>query len=421
MKAASASPFKLIETIELGPAWAGNSVNCVPFRLDGICTHADARYLAYFDANGDICVVRQDLRDGRLTRATLPNDRKPYDAHQCISLGIDRRGRVHLAFGAHGSTLLTTHSHTPYPGDGFTPLVEGRDGATYPMFIRFSEGELAMLHRRGRHDAGEVRVEHLDADADRWIPQDDCLISGIGTPWSAGPYLNTPVRSADDAVHLFLVWRLPAAASSAGAVANTGIDYLVATDRLRRLATRSGVALSLPASPLTAERAIPVPVGASLMNQATAGLLPGDRPAVLTYWEAGDGVPQYQLGWHTGKAWQVQTLSQFRTPFRLDGGGTLPLPHSRPELLVHPDGRLVVLYRSSEYGNRLLAEIWQPRRYERARMRRQILVDEDLGFYEPIVDRAAWRARGELVLYVQRCEQGMGRDAIRSTTPQHHH
>lgn len=400
--------FALHAAHPLGPAWAGNSVNCVPFRIDAIRTLGAARHLAFFDAAGDVVVVRQALAGGRLARVVLPNPRKPEDAHQCISLGLDRAGRVHLAFGAHGSTLLTTHALGPRLADGFAPLAEGPEGATYPMFLRFSDGALARLHRFGSHQAGEIRAEHLDAGRLRWVPQAMPLITGLGTPWSAGPYLNAPVVGPDDAVHLFLVWRLPEAASGAGAVANAGIDYLLATDRLRSLRTRSGVALTLPVSPTTAERVIPVPIGAGLINQAAAGLLPGGRPAVLSYWDGGDGVPQYRLGWHDGAGWRLATLSDFRTRFRLDGGGTLPLPHSRPALLVRADGRILVVYRSAERGNRLILEEWQPPGYGPAGMRRQVLVDQDLGFYEPVIDHAAWQARQELVAYVQPCAQGLG-------------
>ena len=72
----------------------------------------------------------------------------------------------------------------------------------------------------------------------------------------------------------------------------------------------------------------------------------------------------------------------------------------------------MVLYRSQEAQNRLMATVLSPPRSRLSGAREQILVDEDLGFCEPILDRAAWHQRRELVLYVQHCRQGFGRDEM---------
>ncbi|WP_201861469.1 BNR-4 repeat-containing protein [Microvirga soli] len=402
--------MQLQQTIELGPAWAGNSVNCVPYRVDAVRTYNGVRYVAYFDDAGDIVVAGVDPSAGSVARAHITNSRKPYDAHQAISLGIDPTGHLHLAFGAHASSLLVTRSRSAELTDGFEEIREDAEEATYPMFLTLKDQGLVRLHRRGRHNKGAIYVDRLAGDSREWTRSATPLISGLGQPWSCGPYLNTPVVAPDGSVHLFLVWRLNETATSAGAVVNVGLDALVAQDGLRSVRTHRGVESSLPVTPLTSERVIPVPLGASLINQAAAALLPTGKPAALTYWDAGDGIPQYRLCWLENLSWRTAPVSSFRTPFRLDGGGTLPLPHSRPELLIDPTGRALVLYRSREVNNRLVALQLDPPDYVLRRARPQTLVDEDLDFYEPIVDRAAWSGRGELVMYVQRCAQGMGRD-----------
>ncbi|MGF9759458.1 BNR-4 repeat-containing protein [Microvirga sp. 0TCS3.31] len=395
--------------IELGSAWAGNSVNCVPYRVDAVRTQGGLRHLAYFDDAGDVVVARVDPASGSVARTRIVNTRKPYDAHQAISLGIDPLGHVHLAFGAHASTLLVTRSRSAALENGFEEVREGSEGATYPMFLVLQEG-LVRLYRRGRHPAGEILLDRFNPDRLEWIPANLPLISGLGQPLSCGPYLNTPIVAPDGSVHLFLVWRLHQTATSAGAVVNVGLDALVSKNGLRSLGTHGGVESPAPVTPLTSNRVVAVPLGASLINQGSAALLPSGKPAALTYWDAGDGRPQYKLCWLEGPTWRVSTVSCFQTPFQLNGSGTLPLPHSRPELLVYPDGRALVLYRSCEVSNTLVALLLDPPDYHLRRGRQQILVDEDLGFYEPVVDRAAWSERGELVLYIQRCAQGMGRD-----------
>ena len=148
--------LQLRQTTELGPAWAGNSVNCVPYRIDAVRTHNGIRYLAYFDDAGDIVVAGVDASAGSVVRTPIPNSRKPYDAHQAISLGIDPLGHVHLAFGAHASSLLVTRSRSANLTDGFEVIWEDAEEATYPMFLTLKDEGLVRLHRRGRHNTGAI-------------------------------------------------------------------------------------------------------------------------------------------------------------------------------------------------------------------------------------------------------------------------
>lgn len=95
-------------------------------------------------------------------------------------------------------------------------------------------------------------------------------------------------------------------------------------------------------------------------------------------------------------------------------GGTLPLPHSRPELFFGPDGTAHILFRSRELDGRLALLSLAPPDYDRQKARLRVLVDEDLGHYEPVIDRARWRAGRGLAAYVQPCEQLAGGDEGRN-------
>lgn len=401
--------FVPTETVELGPAWAGNSVNCVPFRIDALLTRGGVRHAAFFDGAGDVVVIQRAVGGAWTRRHVIENAVKPRDAHQAISLGLDAAGRIHLAFGAHASRLLSTRSRTASIADGFLPVAAHEGAHTYPMFLSLGR-RLVRLHREGRHDAGALYASRPSRDGAGWTRDALPLLSGLGHPWSCGPYLNTPVVDRGGRVHLFVVWRLPDGATSGGAALNAGIDALVGHEGLTKLRTHAGLDLSLPVTPATSERIVAVPLGASLMNQATATLMPDGTAAFATSWDPGDGIPQYHLGWRDRQGWRTAVISAFETRFRLEGGGTLPLPHSRPEIVAHADRRITLLYRSAESGNRLVASQLRPPDYDLRTARTQVLVDQDLGFYEPVLDRAAWRTRRELVLYVQKCEQGRGQD-----------
>ncbi|WP_368861137.1 BNR-4 repeat-containing protein [Streptomyces griseus] len=135
----------------MGSAWAGNTVNCVPFRTNAVSTHGSSRYATYYDDAGDVIVSRHDLATNLVHSQRIANERKPYDAHQAISTAFDAQGRFHLAFGAHNSSILTTRSRSKDLSTGFKALEERHERATYPMFLELQNGELALLLHRGRH------------------------------------------------------------------------------------------------------------------------------------------------------------------------------------------------------------------------------------------------------------------------------
>ncbi|MBE7210919.1 MAG: hypothetical protein INR65_07855, partial [Gluconacetobacter diazotrophicus] len=137
----------------------------------------------------------------------------------------------------------------------------------------------------------------------------------------------------------------------------------------------------------------------------------------VSYWSQPAGrsrprpVPQYRLGWQDESGtWRDTPASAFTTPFDLDGGGTLPLPHSRPELLFDDADRAFVLWRSIETGNRLMLRVLSPPDYDIRDSEAVVLWDHDLGFYEPVPSRDAWQRDRELVLLVQHCDQKRDHD-----------
>jgi hypothetical protein len=404
------APLPPDSNVALGPAWAANTVNCVPFRMSGVLSRRGARYVGFYDPHGDVVVA--SLVAGALTeRAVIPAARKPFDAHLSISLGMDSDGRLHVAYGAHDSRMQIARTHRPGLGAGFSEPAWLSGGfarqASYPMFLSLPDEDLILLFRDGSFASGDIRTMRFDCGSALWRDDPVALISGRTTPGcERGPYLNTPVVGPRGQVVLFLVWRLPPGVGVT--VTNIGIACLVSDNSLRGLADVDGAIVALPVTPATAPSAIAVPARVNLINQAAAAVRTDGTPMVLTYWNDDFGIPQYRLGWREGSRWRVSTVSRFTTQFELSGPGTLPLPHSRPELLLDPDGRARVIFRSRELGGRLLMTSLVPPDYGLDSARHQILVDEDLGYYEPVLDRSA--AEGELALYVQWCDQEQGGD-----------
>ena len=199
-------------------------------------------------------------------------------------------------------------------------------------------------------------------------------------------------------------------ATDGGRVLNLGVDYIKFNAHLSEGFNSQGIKIHLPLRLSNSERVVAAPMNATLINQSGVGLLSHDRPATMTYWGEGRDAPQFRMIWWSGKGWRSSTVSTFSTVFRLDGGGTLPLPHSRPAFVVAEDDTVILLYRSMEKGNRLIARFLSPPDYDLSRSTEQVIVDEDLGYYEPVINYSAWSQSQLLSVYYQYCDQGLGRD-----------
>jgi len=380
---------------------------------------------AYFDDIGHIAIV-QVHPNGRLQAVIVPSLVPPFDAHQAISLGVDGQCRLHVAYGAHNSHIMTFRSKSSTLSDGFDDQEclsgdyfrrassDATLGLTYPMFIP-TDDALILLARRGPHYDGEIVVGRFSCQSDEWIADPAPLISGRGLEWTAGPYVNSPVLMNGE-ITLFYVWRLDPKSTGLGEMANVGVDCIKSTSALRRVFTTNGTELRLPVTPVNSDRLVALGVGRQLMNQCGASFAPTLGPVAVTYWSDQLDVPQFRLVW-TGprRGGSSSQITKFKTKFTLSGRGTLPLPHSRPQILFDESAYAYVFFRSIEVGNRLCVDRLSPPNYTPESARRQVIVDEDLGYYEPVIGKDLWHSEGRVAIFVQRCEQYYGSDGRRSS------
>lgn len=394
------------DSIYIGTAWAGNSVNAVAFRSHGILTQGEYTYATFYDPSGNIRVVKVRLGDKEVEEYSIPVGILPTDAHRALSLGLDSNKRIHLAWGAHNSSLVLAYSLTGALKDGFSdPYVFDDDKAyTYPVFLQFTgcENPLLLL-RSGRFDSAEIIVKRLDIETYNWVGDATPLIDGRQGGWTAGPYIDIPGIVKNNNIEITYCWRLSPLASSAGLVGNIGIDYFSSLNLFDTLVSSSGVILSKPVTPASSQRIFSVPLGDSLMNQTSCASSTAGNFFLATIWNDHNGCPQYHLVWRKGKRWACSCLTNFTTNFFLSGKGTLPLPHSRPKILVDEEEIVYLLWRSVENSGRLALSMYYPPCYSRDKSSSIILWDEDLGHYEPVVDCGAWVEHKLLFLYIQSC------------------
>jgi hypothetical protein len=340
----------------------GRSINGQSFQQDALLSFLGWQYLAYYDAEGHVCVARRSLPEGewqvvRLLDYTLRTD----DAHNTISLGLaPRDGTLHLAFDHHGHPLHYRVSRTGVatrPGsvdwtpDLFGPVTDRLDSpvrsVTYPCFLTTPTGDLHLFHRQGTSGGGDWWVADYDATRGEWRDSRQ-IDSGAGSfqdRFNASPqrnaYPNGFDYGPDGRLHYTWTWR----EKTQGA--NHDIGYAYSDDLGREWRAGSGSVVR-PADGSRVIRidspgVVAIPVGRyrSLMNQQAQAVDSRGRIHVAMWHR-----PTNQKS--DGRTW-APDQSRYHHHWRDDGGlwRTNVLPSSvgnRPKLFFDTADNAYLIY-----------------------------------------------------------------------------
>lgn len=156
----TAAKPEVLEKVVVDKIWPG-----VPVRYC-LLTHGDTQYVAYYNVDRRTVVAQRKLGEPSFTKMVLPSesDKPPrhsrktstiqgWDAHNYLTLAVDKAGHIHLSGNMHGDPLLYLRSDTP--GD-ITSLKQvksmvGRaeNRVTYPKFMKGLDGDLLFKYRHG--------------------------------------------------------------------------------------------------------------------------------------------------------------------------------------------------------------------------------------------------------------------------------
>jgi hypothetical protein len=99
--------------INVADGWAGNSINTVVFRKNSLATFNNTQFISFYDNDGYVVIGKRNLNDSswQLKRTVYKGNIK--DAHNCISIAIDGRGYLHMAWDHHNNSLHYCKSTAP--------------------------------------------------------------------------------------------------------------------------------------------------------------------------------------------------------------------------------------------------------------------------------------------------------------------
>lgn len=392
---------RLTSSIFLGYAWSGNSINQVIYRNSGLLTNGNVQIATYYRDRNHIRVIKNNVHKEYLELFDISGDYNLDDAHNNISIGYDRDGFYHIAYGHHASKLKYRLSRASGSISAWTSEIEmtgaNEHCVTYPTFINPSKGSsLLFLYRDGFHNKGAAYLKKYDELSRKWIDNETPILSGVNQkPFSCNPYWNTPVVDRNGVLHLTFVWRF--ATGSSSDVNNINICYAKSKDEGQTWTNSNGDLYSLPITPNNAEVILEVPAGSNLMNQCSMAVDSNCNPHIVFYSNDKKNIPQYKYLWRNGGVWIENVLSKRLDKFNLSGNGSLKLPISRPEIVIDRFDRKYIIYRGD---------------FERSKFRvmkvlnGKVIFDRKLfnfniGNSEPIIDKTRWFSDGVLSLLVQ--------------------
>lgn len=387
-------------------AFSGSSVNVVAGTRQMLYTHGVYQYAGYYDPEGRVVLAKRRLGEDRWSVEKTPFSANTTDAHNSISLIVDGKGYLHLAWGHHDSPLNYSVSESPESLSMEDPLGmvgSAESSVTYPQFFKFDSGDLLFVYRDGASGQGKVVLNHYDVGRGEWTRRQDNLIDGEG---ERSAYWDMVVGN-DDTLYLAWVWR-----ESPDVATNHDLLYAQSTDGGKTWQRRNGAEYELPITHQTAEIAYKIEQNSNLMNPPVIAVANNGVPFIASYWSENPGdIPSFNIVHHTSEEWQFIAGPKAKYNFSLAGGGTKNPPISRASLLVGKHLEMIhLIYRSDYHGGHVvaasLADLLVPQWTYR------YLTDSSVGAWEPSIDPAQWSGMGQVHMLLQDVEQVDGDDTF---------
>lgn len=397
LKSLSAHAQGSVRVIDVGNAWADNSVNATIFRKNSVITFRNTQYIAYYDDSANVVIGKRKINDSmwQLDRTRWKGNVS--DAHNVICIMVDGDGYLHMAWNQHNNHLHYCRSISP-GSLTFTQQMPmtgiHEEKVSYPEFYKLENGNLIFLYRDGGSGHGNLVMNSYDIKTRKWTQLNGNLIDGEGTRsayWQA-------CTDSMGTFHISWVWR-----ETPDVATNHDMCYARSKDGGKTWEKSTGEKYILPITASTAEYACHIPQNSDLINQTSMFADAKGRPFIVSYWaDTSTKIPQYHLIFKQGKDWKVYNTAFRHTVFSLSGMGTKHIPVSRPQIISWNKNnrqQAAIIFRDEERGNKVSAAIC----YDLQKMNWKIsdLLPQNVGSWEPSYDTELWKKKNILHLFVE--------------------
>lgn len=192
--------------VKAGMGYSSTSVNTAIFRTNSVTSKGNMQFIAYYDEDGYLTLGKRRLGNDRFEILRSPYKGKCEDAHNVISIGIDGKGYLHVAFNHHNAPLQYCKSVEAYSLrlDTLQSML-GKDErkVTYPEFYTLKNGDLLFAYRLGKSGQGNLVLNRYDVRKGQWKRLQDTLIDGEG---QRNAYWQMCV-DRKGTIHVSWVWR----------------------------------------------------------------------------------------------------------------------------------------------------------------------------------------------------------------------
>lgn len=228
----------------------GGYLNGESFQQEGVITHQNYQYAAFWNTARHVVLARRALPSGPWQSFELSDyTNSANDAHNTISLGIAAGdGTLHVAFDHHDSPL---HYRKSVAGLASTPetatwaaasfsavtnsLVSGAavDQLTYPRFVSRPGGNLLLSARLGASGSGDEYLWEYSATTHQWVSLGRYV---DGTTDNVNAYLHgLSYGRGSERLHASWCWR-----DTSNASTNHDLLYLYSDDHGRTWRNSAG-------------------------------------------------------------------------------------------------------------------------------------------------------------------------------------
>lgn len=313
-------------------------------------TERGYQFVAYYDAERRITVAGRKLEGTNWSYARpegvfLPKRQRDsnvtaWDAHNYLTLALDRDGHLHLSGNLHADPLIYYRSSRPFDVASLERLDrmtgDQEERTTYPVFFKNATGEMLFRYRNGGSGNGSDIYNIYDPDTRSWRHLNATrVMDGEG---QRNAYATAPRLGQDGFFHVVWMWRESPDCSS-----NHRLSHVRTRDFIHWENSRGGKC-PLPITLKTGSVIDPAKEKEGLINSSyNFGFDAKQRPVVVYHRYDKQGNSQIYAArpsWRGG--WKISQISDWNFRWDFSGKGSLPATIHLGAPKLQADGTFVV-------------------------------------------------------------------------------